>query len=516
MGFFNEKNFNVFMTTAVLLVLTIPVGIANVYLGYIVGEGPCTLCWWERMGMVVVGVGGILILRYGLKARYVAAILFAAAYGLFMTIRHSSGIVWRDIGTGYGGDIFGAHTYTWGVLVYWIVVVAMGLFMLFAKDKVVAEDLSRKETRIKPLSKYSSAVIALSLLVVLSNAVQALISAGYPPYSGKGSPERIGLNNTWTTSVWTRLEKPFSFTGANVVETPFIASEPKEKSIKFNPNAKDGAFVDVKPAIAVKNSFPLPFEAKGIFGKGAASGLAYDAKTDTFGISNTAGGVYFTDGNFKVTQHAIIDTPNGRNFKKPVASTFINGMLVTTGFNKTYFAVKRVEKDKIDAYKEWVYMRETSGGLEVPWGHLRNIMLTIRAKKQYVLTLANDQNSNFMYSISVPNERVKGSILIKMDTRDNLLSGESIITSALPLKEKRDIKDYYVTAGDIMDGKFLAYSKNYNTLLVIDLTSAKIIDAYEMPRIGDISGLAIKGDSLFTLTHKDGKVDVVELDNPLI
>ena len=44
------------MTTAVLLILAIPVGIANIYLGYVVGESPCTLCWFERIGMILIGV----------------------------------------------------------------------------------------------------------------------------------------------------------------------------------------------------------------------------------------------------------------------------------------------------------------------------------------------------------------------------------------------------------------------------------------------------------------------------
>lgn len=81
-----------------------------------------------------------------------------------------------------------------------------------------------------------------------------------------------------------------------------------------------------------------------IFGKGVTSGLAYNAKNDTFGISNTEGGVYFTDANFKETAQAIIDKPNGRNIKKAVASTFVGDMLVTIGFNKTTFAVKPVGK----------------------------------------------------------------------------------------------------------------------------------------------------------------------------
>ena len=351
-------------------------------------------------------------------------------------------------------------------------------------------------------------MIALSLFVILSNAVQALISAGIPPSSGKGDPERISLTKTWTSGVWKRFEKPFSFVGANVVEDPFIAGEPKDISVKFNQDPSAGAFVDVKPALSVKNSFPLPFETKGIFGKGVTSGLAYNTKNDTFGISNTEGGVYFTDANFKEIAHAIIDKPNGQNIKKAVASTFVGDMLVTTGFNKTTFAVKPAQN--VDAYHEWRYFRESSGGLESAWK-----FETIRAKKQYVLTLAKDPQSTYLYMITVPNERAKNFILIKVDSKDKMLSGETIVTSAIALKDKHDLKDYYVTAGDIVGGKFLAYSKNYNTLLVIDLADAKITDAYSMPQIGDISGLAIKGGSIYALAHKDGKVNVVELNNPL-
>ena len=513
MNCFNEKNFDFIMATAVLLVLAIPVGIANIYLGYFVGEGPCTLCWWERIGMVVVGVAGILMLRYGLKARYIAAVLFSAAYGLFMTLRHASFSVYRDVGMGFGGDIFGAHTYTWGILVYWVVIVAMGIMILFAKDKVVSSDIARADTRVKTLSGYSKFVIALSFLVIVSNAAQALISAGVPPFSGKGDPERVSLQNTWTAGVWKRFSKPFSFVGSNIIEDPFIAGEQNQVSIKFESDPNAGAFAELKPALNVKNSFPLPFETKGIFGKGVTSGLAYNAKNNTFGISNTEGGVYFTDAEFKEIAHAIIDKPNGRNIKKAVASTFVGDMLVTTGFNKTTFALKPVEK--VDSYHEWRYFRESTGGLESAWKFDRPALLTIRAKKQYVLTLAKDPLSSFMYMISVPNERVKGMILIKVDSKDKMLSGETIITSGIALKDKRDVKDYYITAGDVSGGKFLAYSKNYNTLLVIDLADARIIDAYAMPQIGDISGMAIKGSSIFALAHKDGKVNVVELESPL-
>lgn len=64
-----------------------------------------------------------------------------------------------------------------------------------------------------------------------------------------------------------------------------------------------------------------------------------------------------------------------------------------------------------------------------------------------------------MYMLTVPNEHSKNFILIKVDSKDKMLSGETIVTSAIALKEKRDLKDYYITAGDIVGGKFLAYLK---------------------------------------------------------
>lgn len=61
-GCLNEKNFNLAMAVAILLILVIPVGIANVWLGYVVRKSPCVLCWWERIGMILVGLLGFLCL----------------------------------------------------------------------------------------------------------------------------------------------------------------------------------------------------------------------------------------------------------------------------------------------------------------------------------------------------------------------------------------------------------------------------------------------------------------------
>lgn len=511
----NQKSFNFMMATAVLLVLVVPVGIANFYLGYIIGEGPCTLCWQERIGMVVTGVAGILMLRYGLKLRYIAMAFISGGYGIFMTLRHTSFMSSRDIGMGFGGDVFGAHTYTWGVLVYWVVIIFMSLMLLLVKKNDFKDEFASENTTIKPLSTYSKFVVWISFIVIVSNAIQAFISAGPPPFVGKGSPERISLEkNTWVFNVWPRLTKPFSLTGSNVVEEPYMAGVNEKVAIKFNTNPQDGAFENLLPNPQIINKITLPFTPKGIFDKGRASAIAYDSKNNEFAIVNSNGGIYFVDDNFNPTAHAIIDMPNGRNLKLLADATFINGTLIITGINKTLVAIKRTEKENIDPYKEWVSMRQSSGGLELPWNQDRPYVLTVRAKKSYILTLASDPTSKYMYMISVPNEKSKKQILIKIDTTDRMLSAETPITSAIPLKKDKNISDYYITASAFDNEKMYAYSKNYNTLLVIDANTAKITQAYAMPDISDVVSMDIANDKIYLLNKNGNNNEIVIMALP--
>ncbi len=108
-----NRSFTFVMALCAVLVLAIPVGIANLFLGFYMGESPCTLCWWERMGMITFGVLCLLMVRFGPRLRYIGAMFVVAAYGLFMTLRHTSMCAaTSEMGYGFGTAMFGAHTYT--------------------------------------------------------------------------------------------------------------------------------------------------------------------------------------------------------------------------------------------------------------------------------------------------------------------------------------------------------------------------------------------------------------------
>ena len=93
-----------------LLIVLLPVGIANVILGYFMGDSPCTLCWGQRQEMAYIGVVALFMVRYGFKPKYLATMLVMAAVGLYMSFRHYGNHAMRDVGQGFGLDVFGIHT----------------------------------------------------------------------------------------------------------------------------------------------------------------------------------------------------------------------------------------------------------------------------------------------------------------------------------------------------------------------------------------------------------------------
>ncbi|MCI6989324.1 MAG: hypothetical protein MR902_07180 [Campylobacter sp.] len=119
--------------------------------------------------------------------------------------------------------------------------------------------------------------------------------------------------------------------------------------------------------------------------------------------------------------------------------------------------------------------------------------------------------------ISILVKKSPKTILLKFDTTDNQISEETVLKfdESLSLKNGANVSDLYIVGADIIDGKMLALSKSFSTLIEINLSSKTITNAYKLPQIGDFSDIAIKGENLFVLLRVDGKDKVYVLNNPL-
>lgn len=136
----DDKKANFFydiLLTYGLLIVLLPVGIANIVLGFMLGDSPCTLCWGQRQEMAYIGVVCLFMARYGVKPKYLATLFVMAAAGLWMSFRHYGNHAARDVSQGFGLDIFGIHTYFWAEIVFWCVVFLFGLAMYLDRKSVV-------------------------------------------------------------------------------------------------------------------------------------------------------------------------------------------------------------------------------------------------------------------------------------------------------------------------------------------------------------------------------------------
>ncbi|OKL51975.1 hypothetical protein BSZ39_12650 [Bowdeniella nasicola] len=517
---FSAGTFNFAVATAAALIMLIPVGMATVWLGIIKGESPCILCGQERFGMVLIALSALFILRYGPHRKYYAMLILAAFFYLYTTVRHWSNFFVFDTNQGLAESVLGAHTYTWGVFTYWVVLACagIGLFWLGRNEKLREQFGARRPTA-QPISRYAKVVGVVIIIITLLNSAQFFVINGPPPFSGTGCgsgrcPQRFTWDITktapnWRMEVWERFKMPtLDGHSPDMVHIPGVhqVSGLKTGSAEGSPMAPTGK-------LEVLDSTPLGFEATGQFGQGRAGGIAYDEDSGLFGIVSTAGGLYYTNDDFvTVEASAIIDRVNGWDITHTADAMFFGpGKLVAMAWNKTLYGSELLPPDEVDPDEAWMDYLESTGNLGSAFGVKQRMRLvTTRAKAAFSLAVAKDDTSDGYLLVSVPSKKNK-SIVIAQYGKNHKLVREGVLKAN---DEDMKVEDYYPVSAEIADGKLYVLSKTYQSLLVVDPKTNVLEATYELPEIGDYHGLTVKDGVFYILSDVDGKDTVFTVSMP--
>ncbi|MGG7049201.1 MULTISPECIES: disulfide bond formation protein B [unclassified Campylobacter] len=209
--------FNLFALAALALV-ALPVGIACIILGFGMGDSPCIMCWHERFCMVAISFVALLVVRYGFKVKYLAAILFLTCLGLYDGFTHYSldGLYggYLDIKQGFGLEILGAHTQFWVVVVHFCVFLFLGVILLLGKNvgSIMAKSESGAYGEVLPSFMLGKVAVVVFVVIMGFNLVQAFITAGPPPYNASATPSRMSLDPSkwfWELDHWYETEIDF-------------------------------------------------------------------------------------------------------------------------------------------------------------------------------------------------------------------------------------------------------------------------------------------------------------------
>ena len=231
------------LCTAAAIVFLFPVGIANMVFGYILGDSPCTLCWGQRIAMIFIALCAFFIVRYGFKPKYIASLLIFTGVGLWQSFRHIAPHSARDLDQGFGLMVLGAHTYFWAEVVFWAVIILLGVMFFFAPK--VLGPASENGNNWRTLNWWGKLCFFLSAIVLASNCLQAAVSTGFPPNYGQGDPIRFSWDQKHIIHTGSGMDghfKTISFLGKRDVKAPDFAFAPNAEKlgISFNHKASEG------------------------------------------------------------------------------------------------------------------------------------------------------------------------------------------------------------------------------------------------------------------------------------
>jgi disulfide bond formation protein DsbB len=478
------------LALAVLALAVIPIGIAVFVLGFVYGDSPCVMCWEQRIGMALVALVGLFVLRYGPKPKYIGLGVLTATWGVFMGIRHTGMHAARDVGQGFSAEILGAHTYTWALLIYWVCVATMGMLLMLTKK----EDLEDRPRRLGPLGGLAAIVF---LVVIAGNIVQAFASTGPPPFMGQGDPVRFSFLPThwvWSLDEWTPA--PISLRGRWAIDKPSLDGLPAD--------AAAGPIAGL-PVAAVTGQLKVGFPLSG-----TPTDLCYDPATNQF-LVTTQHGIYLADEALaKLNRYTIVDSGYSVDLGQFGAGAFVDkGAVAAIGENKSFVVLE--PSDKADAGANFRFFLDSFDRFDE---RARSRFGTVRARMRYVMSAAYDPATRSVYTVTVPNNKVKKLVVSRFGP-DMVLSEEFSPTlgadSGLALTGKRSLDEFYVTGAAIADGRMYAVSAAYSTVLTIDLQARTVNAARAIPGLARPVGLAAKGSQLYIL-GESGRVWVVGRD----
>ncbi|TBR82044.1 disulfide bond formation protein B [Campylobacter novaezeelandiae] len=489
------RNFYTLMCLAGFLIILLPVGIANLVFGYMLGDSPCVLCWGQREAMIFIGVMALFIVRYGIKGKYLAALLIMTAVGLYQSFAHYGNHAHRDLDQGFGLAVFGIHTYFWAEVIFWAVVLLLGVIFAFA-PKFGAFEKELNGEKIRKFTKFSFAAVFISALIVASNVFQAFVSTGIPPYVGQGDPVRFTLNPKyiiWSTNSWNGLWQNISFLGKRDVKAPDYAFAPASEKlgIKFDNDVNNSPFSKIDSELKIAKEETIAFD-KPI--------NTLDYINNEF-VASSKWDVAFLDDSFKIKESFELD-PYFSATIDPIIGIipYMNDKFILMGSNKSFLRFKKnPNADDALQYADFIKGANNFEGQGEGLG--RGRLDTVRSKFNHVASMTVD--NNYFYLATTPNNKdAKTFVISKFSLKDRVLSGE--FTPKADLKEGKTLGDLYVTSMTYKDGLIYALSKNHNVIAVIDPVKEEVIKVISYPET------ITNARSIF---FKDGLINILSYQN---
>ena len=222
-------------------------------------------------------------------------------------------------------------------------------------------------------------------------------------------------------------------------------------------------------------------------------------------------GAYLTDGSLAhVVRFTVVDPGYSVDLGRFAGAAFLDSQTVMALAENKSYVVLRVS-DRAGEGGNYRYFLESFDAFDQV---RRSRFSTVRARMMYTMSVACDPATKSIYTVTVPNSKVRQLVVSRFDQRDWTLSEEFLPALApdagLAFRgEKRSLDELYITGATIAAGRMYAISAAYDTLLTIDLSTRAVVAAHTIAGLSRPTGIAARGNALYVVSA-DGTVTVVE------
>ena len=150
--------------------------LAAFFFQLVLGEIPCPLCMLQRVGLMLVGLGFAMNLRFGPSAVHYSLVILSAMVGAGVSLRQILlHIAPQD--PGFGSAVFGYHMYTWGFVAFMGSIVFSAVMLLIDRDRLGgAGQVMRTRT--------GSVLILVLMVLSAGNVASDVLTCGLAPCEG--------------------------------------------------------------------------------------------------------------------------------------------------------------------------------------------------------------------------------------------------------------------------------------------------------------------------------------------
>ncbi|MBW3138598.1 disulfide bond formation protein B [Ferrimonas balearica] len=471
--------FNKLASFASVVIMALPVGIACFIFGFLMKDNPCAFCWQERTAMILVALTALYIVRFGLKPKYIGALVWLGIYGAWMATVHTSINLGSDIGQGFSVKIMGAHTYTWALLVFVVVLVVVAALMMFLGNRFPG-----KPTQTPGNPALVKVVASVFLFVISGNIVQAFTQTGPPPFVGQDSPGRVSFNPkfmSWELDHWP--------TYGPDARGAYAISDPSYDQVNSTSAMFDGAALPV----SAKQALPAAISSR-------ITAIDYEPVSQRYAVVTSDMWVYILDNSLsRILTQAKIDGMYMIHISPLAGVAFTSeNELVVLGDNKA-FAKLVLQPDQTWEVNYRRFNESTDGIGESERGQFA----TVRAKLSYAAALAYDKDAEQLVTVTAANERGDNLVASRFALEDMTLSAEANFN--LGDKQDRWMANLPMLTGYAIDGphSFLL-SGSAGEVLMMNTETGAIDHGIRLATPANPQGLVKVGNNLMTVAFDNG------------